>query len=847
MKLVIAEKPSVARDLARVLGAGSKRDGALEGADLVITWCIGHLVELDDPASYDPAWKAWRMDLLPMVPASFRLRARKEGHDQWAVVRRLLQERRFTSLVNACDAGREGELIFRYVVELAGCKLPVERFWVSSMTDEAIRNGWANLRPGRAFDALADAARCRSEADWLVGLNATRAMTVRARDAGGDALWSIGRVQTPTLAMIVARDRAIAAFVPETFWQVKATFQADGDGDRARPWTATLFRASDAEPKPAGGDPAEGGGEPEEVDRAERVDTEAAALALVDAARGATGVVERAHRQARTERPPLLYDLTALQRRANQRYGMSADRTLEIAQALYERHKLITYPRTDARHLTRDQVGEIPGILRAVGQVPVYAPFAQALGAAPLRVTPRWVNDAEVGDHHAILPTARPPHAGLEPDEKRIYDLVVRRLLAVLSADAVFDVTDLVVAVPPRPDVTLPAGWAAPLRFRARGRVCRELGWRAIDPPGASKDTDLPPVEVGDAARATKVDAHEGQTRPPRPMDDASLLQAMETAGRSLEDAELKRAMRHAGLGTPATRAAILTTLIERKYARREGRALHATDKGGALIDAIPVDELKSAELTGRWEKRLADVAEGRDTRAAFQRDVVEHVHRVIDALRGAAMPAAAVVREGEPAKSLGACPTCGQPVRARGPVFVCDTGRPCGFVVFASMAKRKIGPTLVQELLKQRRTKAVDGFMSKSGSKFSAGLCLGEGDKVQLWFPDRDAGSARGAPTPSAAPRASAGRPAPSTGAPAGAKGTPAAPRTPEGMACPLCARGTVLVGHAAWGCSRWREGCGWRMPFVEDGQPLDPVDAARRLQATASASRSAAPRKEG
>ena len=373
MRIVLAEKPSVARDLARVLGASARRDGYHEGSGLRISWCFGHMAELQEPAHYDPQWKRWSFETLPMLPEQFEIRVRQGAGDQMRVLTRLLRDAEVTEVVNACDAGREGELIFRYVYELAGCTHPVRRLWVSSLTDSAIQKGWGAMRPGADFDPLADAARCRAESDWLVGLNATRALTCLARNAGGSELFSVGRVQTPTLAMIVGRDRAIEDFVPETFWQVKATFEAQG-----ATWRGVWFAGKDTAEKTRDG----------AVPKAERLSDPQVANAIARAAEGQPGTVAVASRKKTTEKPPLLYDLTSLQRRANQRYGFTADRTLQIAQDLYEKHKLITYPRTDARYLTPDQVPGLPDIVRGLQPIPVYDPFCSALLAQPIAPGP---------------------------------------------------------------------------------------------------------------------------------------------------------------------------------------------------------------------------------------------------------------------------------------------------------------------------------------------------------------------------------------------------------------------------------------------------------------------------
>ncbi len=788
-RLIVAEKPSVARDLARVLGATVAHKGWFEGNGLRVTWCIGHLLELEEPAAYDPRFRAWSLDALPILPEAFQLRVRKGVEEAWATVRRLLLDSGVEEVVNACDAGREGELIFRQVHAHAGCRRPVLRFWTSSLTDEAIRAAWSGLRPSAGFDALGEAARCRSEADWLVGMNATRALTCRTREVGGDALWSVGRVQTPTLAMIVQRDLAIDAFVPASYWTVQAQFQTEAGTVRAR-W----FREEGA---PAAGDADRVDPEAQDAPEGERLTTEAAAAALVAATLGASARVAKVRKRTRREPPPLLYDLTSLQRRANQRYGLSAQRTLEVAQALYEKHKLITYPRTDARHLTEDQVPGLTDVLEGIRRLAPYRPTVEALLAAPLRTGKRVVDNSEVGDHHAIIPTGRTPDpARLDPDEKRVFDLVARRLLAALSLECRIDLTDLIFeaeALAP-----LPAGVQAPTTWRAKGRVVVEAGWQAIDPPSAAKEVDLPAVKEGDPARAAEVTSQAAETKPPRPHDDATLLRAMETAGRTLDEADLARALRHAGLGTPATRAAVLQTLLDRSYVVRSGKALSATAVGRALIEALPVDALKSAELTGRWEKRLADVAEGRGAGDQFAADVAAWVTEVVGELRTATLPAAAATKRAAEGRSVGVCPLCGAAVHPSGPRYRCS-GEGCAFVLYGTVARKKLPQKVVKQLLAEGRVPPVEGLTSKAGTTFTAGLELKDG-AIQFWFPDRSDGGAPADP-PRADPKPTRARqPAPVV----------------EGAACPSCGTGLVMRGRTSLGCSRWREGCAFRSPFV-------------------------------
>jgi DNA topoisomerase-3 len=571
VQLVIAEKPSVARDLARVLGVRPTGQHSFEGTGRVITWCVGHLVELDEPAAYDPRWKAWRLDTLPMLPSEFRLRPARHAAAQLRAVARLLTDRRFTSVVNACDAGREGELIFRYVQQFAQGRTagpPVQRLWISSLTDDAIRRGFAALRPARQLDALADAARSRSEADWLVGMNATRAITARSKLAGQSTLYSIGRVQTPTLAMVVSREQAIRAFVPRPYWEVGGDF-ATADGARfTAGWrygaAARLAAAALAD-----------------------------AIAVRDTSHGAAvdpvgPRVERVRARTVREPPPLLFDLTSLQRTANRRFGFTAARTLAIAQALYERHKILTYPRTDARHLSSDVARELPSLFTALAQVPEYAGFASALLAQPPRPNRRVVDDSKVHDHHAIIPTGKPIRRdALDRDEWRLFDLVARRFLAAFFPDAEFAVTDAWIRVgpgegsppsepaPPPSAPSTPATPAAaatppmidalpplPDRYLARGRVRVIAGWQDVagitgtsgmsgggagvedpqrrgrgdrDDDSAEPTATLPPLVAGQPLDGAFRPIEKHTTPPPR-YTEATLLGAMESAGKWINE-----------------------------------------------------------------------------------------------------------------------------------------------------------------------------------------------------------------------------------------------------------------------------------------------------------------------
>lgn len=818
--LIIAEKPSMARDIARVVGARAKREGYLEGDGVWVSWCIGHLAELCEPHEYDAKWKSWSPALLPILPERLTVRPSRSGGAHLRLLHRLMRAREVTTLINACDAGREGELIFRYVHELSGCDKPVRRLWISSLTTEAIRHGMAHLRPGADFDALADAARSRAESDWLVGMNATRALTGLVRGGGARGLlMSVGRVQTPTLALIVRREQDIEDFVSEPYWQVLATFALQrGAGTYEGLWhrpegqaaataqTSTAAAAAGggaSDPERAKPDPDKPAGE----DKATRLATRAQAEEIVAAVSGRPGTVTRVERKAVREKPPLLYDLTNLQKTANQRFRMSAKRTLEAAQALYETHKAITYPRTDARHLTADMAAELPALLEALAP-PYRALAAQALGRGVPRGT-RMIDDSKVGDHHAIIPTrAAIDPARLGADERRIYDLVVRRFLAGFLPDAVFEKTRIETMV-------------ADHRFVSDGRVCVDPGWQAAEPPSQARarERHLPVVADGAAVDTTDAAIREGATQPPRRYSEATLLGAMEHAGRGIEDAALRRALRDAGLGTPATRAATIETLLTRKYIERQQNELHPTANGRALVAAIPIEDLLSAELTGAWEQKLAAIAEGRGSRARFMDEIRAFTTRIVDSLARAAPPAVAAPAD----DVLGHCPVCKAAVTEGFKTYGCATGKRCSFVIFKRVAGRKISPSLVRVLLARGRSQVLKGFRSKNGKRFSAALALGADGKVQLAFDD-------GA-SPGSGKRPAAGKEPGASKAPAASKRPGASKRPADGRPrCPACHDGHVIAGNRAWGCSRWREGCKFVVSFVHEGMRI-PDDEADRL----------------
>ena len=637
---VVAEKPSVARDIARVLGASERGDGCLRGNGYVVTWAIGHLVALAQPHEIQPEWRAWRQTLLPMIPERWPLVVYDKTRSQFEVVRRILNDPAVERVICATDAGREGELIFRYIWEAAGLQAtpaakPVLRLWISSLTPDAIRTGLERLRSQSEVDGLADAARGRSRADWLVGMNLSRAYTLARRAASRGELLSVGRVQTPTLAILVERELSIRAFVPEDYFEVIADFRRTGAPAETPIYRGTWFR------------PTERGAEPEAVERARRLPADGEeAERIVARARTGRAAIESVDAQTRRLAPPQLYDLTELQRAANRIFGWSAMRTLEVAQSLYESRKVLSYPRTDSRHLSQSVAATLPRIVRAISG-PYRELLADGTGERPLGA--RFVDDTRVSDHHAIIPTGTPPEkAGLSGDEARLFDLVARRLLAAWHSDHVVASTTVVTAI------ANPAPEAIVDRYRSQGSAVLSLGWRALEGAAAADtETQLPSgLVAGQAQDVLEAKAERKRTRPPRRLTEATLLTAMETAGRTLEDRELSEAMRETGLGTPATRAAIIETLLERKYISRDGKALAATDKGVELIEIVHPD-VKSPAMTGQWEARLKRIERGSGELEAFMRDIEKYVCEVVKRVR-TERPAASQIAAG-PAPTGGA------------------------------------------------------------------------------------------------------------------------------------------------------------------------------------------------
>ncbi|MCU0804254.1 MAG: DNA topoisomerase III [Burkholderiales bacterium] len=702
-KLIIAEKPSVAADIARALGGFTRHGDYFESDDYVLSSAIGHLVEIAAPDEYEVKRGKWSFANLPVIPPHFDLRPIERTEDRLKLLTRLIKRKDVSTLVNACDAGREGELIFRLIAQHAGTKKPIERLWLQSMTPAAIREGFESLRSDREMQGLADAATCRSESDWLVGINGTRAMTAFNSKDGGFYKTTVGRVQTPTLAVLVERERRIKEFVARDYWEVIGTFTGKG-GEYTGRWFDERFVR----------DPAD------EHVRAERLWDQARAEAIRDKCVGKPGVVTEESKPS-TQSAPLLYDLTSLQRDANGRFGFSARNTLGLAQALYEKHKVLTYPRTDSRALPEDYLGTVKKTLQMLsdkaGTTRAFAPFAaQVLKEGWIRPNKRIFNNEKISDHFAIIPTLQAPKNLSEPEQK-LYELVVKRFLAAFYPAAEFLVTTRITRVEDEP-------------FKSEGRVMVNAGWLSVYGKEA-EDKDAPtlaPVpdgKVKTASVAVKAD----QTRPPARYTEATLLSAMENAGKLVDDEELAEAMKEKGLGTPATRAAIIEGLIFEDYVHRNGRELQPTAKAFDLLYALSrfgIDELRSPELTGDWEFKLKQMEHGRLRREEFMDHIVETTRDLVDRIkRGTSID--------EPIATLGApCPKCGGKVHENYKKFQCEK---CDFSMWKVIASRRVENEEAEQLFRDRAIGPLQNFRSRMGRPFAAMLKLKDDFGVELDF----------------------------------------------------------------------------------------------------------------
>lgn len=710
--LIIAEKPSVAQDIVRALtpvaGAFEKHDEHFENARYIVTSAVGHLVEIQAPEQYDVKRGKWSFAHLPVIPPHFDLKPVEKTKTRLNAVVKQARRKDVTELINACDAGREGELIFRLIEQYAGgakpLGKPVKRLWLQSMTQQAIRDGFDALRTDAQMQGLADAARSRSEADWLVGINGTRAMTAFNSRDGGFFLTTVGRVQTPTLAIVVEREEQIRKFVSRNYWEVHATFLAEAGEYQGRWFDPQWKKNSDEHAK------------------AERIWNEQQARDIATAVQGkAASVTEES--KPTTQASPLLFDLTSLQREANGRFGFSAKTTLSLAQSLYEKHKALTYPRTDSRHLPQDYlaVAHKTFAMLAASGMQHLAPFAQtAIDKQYIKPSRRIFDNSKVSDHFAIIPTLQEP-GRLTEAEQKLYDLVVRRFMAVFYPSAEYLVTTR---------ITQCVGH----HFKREGKVLVQPGWLAIYGKDATEQDDdkngksLVPVQAGEMVRTEHVETKALKTKPPARYSEATLLGAMEGAGKWIEDDELREAMQEKGLGTPATRAAIIEGLLTEKYLLREGRELVPTAKAFqlmTLLRGLQVEELSTPELTGNWEYKLAQIEHGKLSRETFMRDIAAMTQRMV-------LKAKEYDRDtvpGDYAQLATPCPTCSGVVKENYRRYACTgkdgAGDGCGFSISKTPGGRTFEIAEVEQLLQNKRIGPLEGFRSKAGWPFVAELAL--------------------------------------------------------------------------------------------------------------------------
>ena len=710
MKLVIAEKPSVARDIASVLGATQKRNGYLEGNGYQITWCIGHLVQLANPEEYDETLRRWKMDTLPIMPAQFRYEIVSSTKSQFQIVQQLIG--RSEEIICATDAGREGQLIFEYVLRLS--KPPencvIRRLWISSMTDDAIRDGFASLKDNGQYQRLYQSAKCRSEADWLVGINFTRLFTIRY----GTKL-TVGRVQTPTLALIVERQQAIDNFQAAPYYQLQGHFGS----------IRALWHRGN-------------------VNRLEQKED---AVKLQKELTGMDGTVTKLDTSRKNEDRPLLFDLTELQREANRRFGYTAQETLSIAQSLYEKHKFITYPRTDSRYLTTDMKPQIPQLLKKIASVyPESVPFIQQIAAKKLLLDKRIINDAKVSDHHAIIVTNnihqyQPQKLTLR--ENNVLKLIMIRMIVALSGKKVFDETKLEITLDNQKDI-----------FKATGRIIIDEGWTLVErtlsaKPAAAQDETkndekddkeddqqiLTGIALNQRVHLDKIDIQEKKTTPPKPYTEATLLTAMEKASREIDDKSLKESMKGKGLGTPATRAGIIEKLITVGYVERRKKNLHPTQQGIMFIQLVP-ESIRQVEMTAQWELQLQEICDGKGNPEQFMKEIRQYVTQTV-AENSSMEQVQAVSRKGTLRRVVGKCPKCGQNVIESDKSFYCDGFRmehKCNFSLWKNNKYLEArGVTLTADMAEQLLSTGkmqVNNLTSKAGNLYNAIFYMEPGEQ---------------------------------------------------------------------------------------------------------------------
>jgi DNA topoisomerase-3 len=700
--LIIAEKPSVANDIAKTLGGFTKHDEYFESDEYVLSSAVGHLLEIAVPEEYDVKRGKWTFTHLPMIPPHFALNPIAKTESRLKALNKLIKRKDVTGLINACDAGREGELIFRLIAQYTKAKQPVQRLWLQSMTPGAIREGFANLRKDEDMLPLADAARCRSEADWLIGINGTRAMTAFNSKEGGFYLTTVGRVQTPTLSIVVEREEKIKKFVSRDFWEVRADFVCAAGIYEGR-WLDKQHKKDENDPEK----------------RPERLWSKAAAESIVAACRGKIGNVTEESKPT-TQMAPGLFDLTSLQREANSRFGFSAKNTLGLAQALYEKHKVLTYPRTDSRHLPEDYVQTVKDTMEALSENNNYHQFSkQILKQGWVKPNKRIFDNTKISDHFAIIPTPQVPKNLSEPEQK-LYDLVTRRFMAVFFPAAEFQVTTRFTEVSGH-------------QFKTEGKVMTNPGWLAIYGKDVVDEKDensgtLVAVAKDEKVQTDKITANGLVTKPPARYTEATLLSAMEGAGKLIDSDELREAMAGKGLGTPATRAAIIEGLINEKYLLREGREMMPTAKAFqlmTLLHGLGVDELTEPELTGEWEQKLAQMERGKISREEFMREIAQMTQIIVKRAKeynNDTIP-------GDYATLKTPCPNCGSVVKENYRRFACTK---CEFSMSKMPAGRQFEIPEVEELLANRTIGPLQGFRSKMGRPFAAILKISRDEEIK-------------------------------------------------------------------------------------------------------------------
>lgn len=761
MKVCIAEKPSVAQEIARVLGADRRCDGYYEGAGYCVTWTFGHLCELKEPHDYDPVLKKWRFELLPILPQKFGIKLKADSgiKKQFNVIKSLYSKAE--CIINCGDAGQEGELIQRWVMQLAGVHCPVYRLWISSLTEEAIRDGFNSLKPATEFDSLYAAGSARAMGDWLLGMNATRAYTLRY--GGRGMVLSIGRVQTPTLGLIVQRYKEIANFKPEKYWDLKTKYRD------------VIFSATSG--------------------KFDKIEDGQAAL---DKIKGAEFQIDDVKSKQGKEAPPPLFDLTSLQVECNNKLGLSADDTLRIAQSLYE-NKFTTYPRVDTKFLTDDIYPKVPAILK--GMIPYANLTAPLLTGVKLPKSKKVFNNLKVTDHHAIIPTGTPPSPSMSINEKKVYDMIARRFIANFYPDSTVFLTTVL-------------GSAGGVQFKVNGKRIVDPGWRAVygnqridDEKDEQGGGVLPDFTVGEHG-PHEPSLQEKQTTPPKPYTEATLLRAMETAGKQVEDGELRELMKENGIGRPSTRAAIIETLFRRKYIVKERKNLQPTINGIRLIDTISSPLLKSVELTGRWERKLRQIESGEYTIGKFKDEMAAMVTEVVNIVSGdtysarfQSQPEPVVTKSAKPAKAASSgqpakapskgksmtCPKCNRPLLTGKAAWGCSGYKEgCFFKVPFVVFGKKLTEAQVISLTSKGETNTIKG-LTVNDAKCDGKIAFDHDFNLVY----KEAASRKSADAP---------------------------------LKCPLCG-GEILEGRAAWGCSNYKSGCAFRIPFTFMCKKLTPT----------------------